>query len=75
MELVNFLSNASPIALISLLAVALLRRWLVLPRELDEKSIRIRELEMERDEYKDMVFRALNVGERIADASEKGRKS
>lgn len=69
-ELAQLLTNSSPVFLFSLFIVALLKRWLVLPREVDDKAQRVRELEAERDEYKDMAFRALNIGERIVSASE-----
>lgn len=69
-QLVGFLANSSPVALFAIFIVALLRRWLVLPRELDARDARIRELEDERDEFKDLAFRALNIGERMTEQRE-----
>lgn len=73
MDLANILTNASPIGLFAIFVVALLRRWLILPREIDEKDKRIAQLESERDEYKGMAFRALDIGERITSATEQRR--
>lgn len=79
LELGKALAGLSSTALLAVLIVALLRRWLVLPRELDEKDARIAELlkakderiaelKTERDEYKRVAYRALHVGERAANA-------
>lgn len=72
-DLANLIASASPVSLIALFVVALLKRWLVLPREVDEKDKRIAQLEGERDEYKAMAFRALDIGERVTTATEQHR--
>ena len=64
------IGNASPAVMLAMFIIALIRRWFILPRELDQSYKRIAELEKERDEYKDMLFRALNVSERITAAVE-----
>lgn len=64
---ISFLADASPAVMLAIFIVALLRRWLILPRELDDRDKRIGELEQERNEYKDMAFQALRVGERVTD--------
>ena len=64
------LSSASPAFMLAILIFALSTRRLVLPRELDERDKRILQLEVERDEYKQMAFRALNVGERVVSVAE-----
>jgi cell division protein FtsL len=68
------LSSASPAFMLAIFIIALSTRRLVLPRELDElrteRDKRILQLEVERDEYKQMVFRALNVGERVVSVAE-----
>lgn len=74
-DLVNLLSTASPVVLFAAFIVALLKRWLILPREIDEKDKRIQQLESERDEFKHMAYQALDIGERITSATEnKGRR-
>lgn len=72
-DLLSLLTNASAPGLFAVFVVALLRRWLILPREIDEKDKRIAQLESERDEYKGMAFRALDIGERITSATEQHR--
>lgn len=72
-DLLSLLTNASPLGLFAIFIVALLKRWLILPREIDEKDKRIAQLESERDEYKGMAFRALDIGERITSATEQHR--
>lgn len=73
-DFATFLADASPAVMLAIFIVALLRRWLVLPRELDDRDKRITELEEERDEFKNMAFQALKVGERVASAvEERGR--
>jgi hypothetical protein len=69
-DILALLTNASPLGLFAIFIVALLKRWLILPREIDEKDKRIAQLESERDEYKGMAFRALDIGERITSATE-----
>lgn len=69
-DFATFLADASPAVMLAIFILALLKRWLVLPRELDDRDKRVVELEGERDEYKNIAFRALNVGERVASAVE-----
>lgn len=64
------LSSASPAFMLAIFIVALSTRRLILPRELDDRDKRILQLEVERDEYKQMAFRALNVGERVVSVAE-----
>jgi hypothetical protein len=68
--LAETIGNASPAVMLAMFIIALIRRWFVLPRELDQRDKRIAELEKERDEYKTMLFRALDVSERITAAVE-----
>lgn len=70
LDAAGILADASPALMLAIFVIALLRRWLVLPRELDDRDRRIAELETERDEYKTMAFRALNVGERVVSVAE-----
>ena len=64
------LSSASPAFMLAIFIFALSTRRLILPRELDDRDKRILQLEVERDEYKQMAFRALNVGERVVSVAE-----
>jgi hypothetical protein len=68
------IGNASPAVMLAMFILALVRRWFVLPRELDQAYKRIAELETERDEYKAMLFRALDISERITSAVEERSK-
>ena len=68
--LAETIGSASPAVMLAMFIIALIRRWFVLPRELDQCQKRIAELEKERDEYKVMLFRALDVSERITTAVE-----
>lgn len=70
---VEILSSASPAFMLATLIIALSTRRLILPRELDERDKRILQLEVERDEYKQMAFRALQVGERVVSVAERDR--
>ena len=72
--IVETIGNASPAVMLAMFIMALIRRWFVLPRELDQSYKRIVELEKERDEYKAMLFRALDVSERITAAVEERTK-
>jgi hypothetical protein len=72
--LAETIGNASPAVMLAMFILALVRRWFVLPRELDQSYKRITELELERDEYKAMLFRALDVSERITAAVEERSK-
>jgi cell division protein FtsL len=74
LDYAGLLSSASPALMLAIFIVALSTRRLILPRELDNCEKRVRELEGERDEFKAMAFRALNVGERVVSvAEERGR--
>jgi cell division protein FtsL len=64
------LSSASPALMLAIFILALSTRRLILPREIDDRDKRILQLEVERDEYKQMAFRALNVGERVVSVAE-----
>jgi cell division protein FtsL len=64
------LSSASPAFMLAIFIIALSTRRLILPRELDDRDKRILQLEVERDEYKQMAFRALKVGERVVSVAE-----
>jgi hypothetical protein len=70
LDFAGTLADASPALMLAIFIIALLRRWLVLPRELDDRDRRIAELERERDQFKTMTFRLLNVGERVVGAAE-----
>jgi cell division protein FtsL len=74
-EWAELLSSASPAFMLAIFIVALSTRRLILPRELDDREKRILQLEVERDEYKQMAFRALNVGERVVSVAEQRDRS
>ena len=69
-EWAGLLSSASPALMLAIFILALSTRRLILPREIDDRDKRILQLEVERDEYKQMAFRALNVGERVVSVAE-----
>lgn len=69
-EWASLLSSASPALMLAIFILALSTRRLILPREIDDRDKRILQLEVERDEYKQMAFRALNVGERVVSVAE-----
>jgi hypothetical protein len=69
--LARVLASASPAVMLALFIFALLKRWLLLPRELDAMEKRFAEVVSERDEYKAMLFRALNIGERAVTVAER----
>jgi cell division protein FtsL len=64
------LSSASPAFMLATFIIALSMGKIVLPREVESRDKRILQLEVERDEYKQMAFRALNVGERVVSVAE-----
>lgn len=64
------LSSASPAFMLAVFIIAMVAGKIVLPREVDSRDKRILQLEVERDEYKQMAFRALNVGERVVSVAE-----
>ena len=77
LDFANVVSNASPVFLIAMLVVALLRGWLLLPsalleleKRLADRDSRVTELLAERDEFKRMAYAALDIGERITTATE-----
>lgn len=69
-ELGKLIGDLSAPAMLALLIVALVKRWLILPRELDEARTRVEELKGERNEFKGLLYRALNIGERAASFAE-----
>ena len=71
----SVLADASPALMLAIFILALSRGWLVLPRELENRDKRIVELGAERDEYKRMAFRALDVGERITTVAEERNRT
>lgn len=70
LEFANSLASLSPPVMLAVALIAFLRGWVVMPREIDRRDNQIKELEKERDEYKVMLFRALDVSERITAAVE-----
>jgi hypothetical protein len=70
LEWTEVLSSASPIGMLAIFIGALATGKLILPREVENRDKRILQLEVERDEYKQMAFRALNVGERVVSVAE-----
>lgn len=73
-DLAGTLASASPPLMLAIFIFAMLRGWLVLPREITARDKRIMELKEERDEYKLMAFRAVGLGERVASAAEQRRQ-
>ena len=69
-EWAELLSSASPGLMLAIFIVALSAGKIILPREVESRDKRILQLEVERDEYKQMAFRALNVGERVVSVAE-----
>lgn len=72
-DLAGVLADASPPVMLAILIVALLRGWLILPRESALQRQRLAELAAERDEYKQLAFKAVGLGERITSAVESRR--
>ena len=66
----SVLSTASPAFMLAVFIIAMVAGKIVLPREVESRDKRILQLEVERDEYKQMAFRALNVGERVVSVAE-----
>lgn len=69
-EWASVLSTASPALMLAIFILAMAAGKIVLPREVENRDKRILQLELERDEYKQMAFRALNVGERVVSVAE-----
>jgi hypothetical protein len=69
-SIAGLLADASPPIMLGIFIVALLRRWLILPRELDAMVADLEEVKKERDEYKGLAIRALTVGERVTNVVE-----
>lgn len=65
------IADASPAVMLAAFVIALWRRWLILPRELDTCQARLAELETERDEWKRMTLDALTAAERVTSAVER----
>lgn len=70
MDVATSMASLSPPVMLAVALLAFLRGWVVMPREIDRRDAQIAELEKERDEYKIMLFRALDVSERITAAVE-----
>ncbi len=64
------LTSASPIGMLAVFVIALSTGKLVLPRELDNRDKRVAQLETELDQYKELAFSALRVGERATSHAE-----
>lgn len=64
------LADASPPVMLAILIIALLRGWLILPRESKIQERRLADLKAERDEYKALAFKAVGLGERVANVAE-----
>jgi cell division protein FtsL len=69
-EWATVLSSASPALMLAIFILAMAAGKIILPREVASRDKRILQLEVERDEYKQMAFRALNVGERVVSVAE-----
>ena len=74
-HLAGALADASPPVMLAILIIALLRGWLILPREAQAQRQRLAELVAERDEYKTLAFQAVGLGERVAAVAEHRRPS
>lgn len=72
-HLAGVLADASPPVMLAILIIALLRGWLILPREVQAQQQRMAELAAERDEYKVLAFRAVGLGERVVTVAEHRR--
>lgn len=70
LDVAGILADASPPVMLAILIIALLRGWLILPRESALKDKRLAELTAERDEYKALAFKAVGLGERVISAAE-----
>lgn len=75
LDAASVLADASPPVMLAILIIALLRGWLILPREAAIQRQRMVELTAERDEYKALAFKAVGLGERVAAAAELNRGS
>lgn len=74
LDFLNMVTNLSPVALFALLVFALMRRWFVLPREVDERDKQIAKLQEERDKYEALLFKAVDLTERVATVAESREK-
>jgi hypothetical protein len=70
LEWTEVLSSASPIGMLAIFIGALAAGKLILPREVESRDKRILQLEVERDEWKQMALSALTVGERVVSVAE-----
>ena len=64
-QLLEFVGSLSPLGFVTLGLLALVRGWVVFPREVDAREARIVELVKERDKLLDASLRALSLGERL----------
>lgn len=69
-DILAVLTSASPIGMLAVFVIALSSGKLVLPRELDNRDTRIAQLETELDQYREVAFRALRVGEKATSHAE-----
>ena len=69
-ELGRLIGGLSGPAVTALVVMALVKGWLILPRELNTAEKRIEELKGERNEFRNLLYKALNIGERAASAAE-----
>lgn len=60
-------SQGPLIAFFVILLGALLSKKLYLPREMEEKETQLGKAELDRDYWKDIAFKALNIGEKISE--------
>lgn len=63
-------ASLSPPVMLAIALLAFLRGWVVLPREIERRDAQIAQVEQERDEYKAMTFRLLDVGEHLTSLTE-----
>lgn len=73
LDFAGLLADASPPVMLAILLIALLRGWLILPRESKAQEKRLAELTAEKDEYKALAFKAVGLGERVVSAAERGQ--
>lgn len=74
LQLFNTLSELSPLGLFAMFIVALLKGWLVLPRELQDRDSNLAKKDKEIAELKTMLYKALNLGERMTFVAEEGEE-
>lgn len=69
-KLAETLASASPVGLFAIFIILLLKKKIVLPRELDYRDERIKQLEIEKIKYEDLVWQTLKIGEKAANLAE-----